>query len=233
MLTAVNDPRGHADVPVAARHRGVGARLSGSPLILAACISASLLLAACQTSPSVAPSLAAATVLPSAAVPTLAPSVLPPTAPATEPPIDVVTPPPSVATGGTTCTIGDLKASHGLVEGATGSRIAEVLLVSNTACSVDAFPALGLRDGAGAALVGGASAGPGRIDLTPAVAYSSNVRLSNWCADEPSFPLTLEIVIDGQELVVDGGSFPEDGDLPPCNGDGGPILEGTAWVATP
>ncbi|HUQ42967.1 MAG TPA: hypothetical protein VM451_00950 [Candidatus Limnocylindria bacterium] len=221
----MTDRKGHAGVPVAARHRGVRRWLPAIPLLLVS----ALLLAACQTSPSAPPTGGAPTLLPTAPVATLAPSVTPPTAP----PIDVVTPAPTAATGAAACTVTDLKASHGLVEGATGSRIAEVLLVSNRACSVDAFPALGLRDSAGAALVGGASAGPGRIELKPAVAYSSNVRISNWCADEPSFPLTLGIVIDGQEVVVEGGSFPETGDLPPCNGDGGPILEGTAWVATP
>ena len=186
-----------------------------------------LLLIGCQPSPSVAPTGVAPTGPSSAGIPTLDPSVVA----ATAPPTDLTTPAPSAVAGAPACTPVDLKASHGLVEGATGSRITEVLLVSNRGCSVDAFPALGLRDSAGAALVGGTSGGPGRIELTPAVAYSSNVRLANWCADEPSFPLTLEIVIDGQQLVVEGSSFPEDGDLPPCNGDGGPILEGSAWAA--
>jgi hypothetical protein len=187
-----------------------------------------LLLLGCQPVASVAPSSVAPTPAPTVAT-TAAASVAASVA-STEAP---TAPAPSAVAGAPTCSTADLKASHGLVEGAAGSRIAEVLLVSNAACSVDAFPALGLRDSAGAALVGGASQGPGRIDLTPGVAYSSNVRLSNWCADVPSFPLSLEVVIDGQELVVTGSSFPEDGDLPPCNGDGGPILEGTAWVAAP
>ncbi len=119
------------------------------------------------------------------------------------------------------------------MEGAAGSRITEVVLVSAVACSIDAFPALGLRDATDAALVGAPSSGPGRIDLVAGTAYTSNVRLANWCAAQPAFPLTLEIVLSGAELAVTGTSFPDEGDLPPCNGSGGPILEGTAWTATP
>jgi hypothetical protein len=128
------------------------------------------------------------------------------------------------------CLLADLKASHGLIEGAAGSRLTEVVLVAAETCSVDAFPAFRLRDASGAGLVGGTSAGPGAIDLVPGVAYTSEARVANWCAPEPAFPLALEIVLGEQELAVTGGSFPEEGDLPPCSGDGAPILEGTAWT---
>jgi hypothetical protein len=131
------------------------------------------------------------------------------------------------------CAPADLKASHGLVEGAAGSRLTDVVLVSAIACSVDAYPALGLRDAGGAIVVGAPAAGPGRIDLQPGVGYESVIRIANWCAADPAFPLALEIVHEGQELPVTGSSFPEEGNLPPCNGGGGPILEGGAWLATP
>jgi hypothetical protein len=107
------------------------------------------------------------------------------------------------------------------------------VLVSAATCSVDAFPALRLRDAAGAGLVGGTSAGPGAIDLVPGVAYTSEVRLANWCAPAPSFPLALAVVLGEDELAVTGDSFPEEGDLPPCSGDGAPILEATGWAPTP
>lgn len=131
------------------------------------------------------------------------------------------------------CLLADLKASHGLVEGAAGSVLTEVVLVSATTCSVDAFPALALRDVTGDALVGAPSAGPGAIDLVAGVAYKSEVRLANWCAPEPEFPVSLEIVMGSEELDVTGTSFPDDGDLPPCNGEGGPVLEGTGWEPAP
>lgn len=131
------------------------------------------------------------------------------------------------------CVLADLKASHGLVEGAAGSRLTEVLIVSSITCSIDAYPTLGLRDADGAALLSGPAIGLGGIDLVPGVAHVSQVRLSNWCNPEPAFPLELEVILAGTELPVTGGSFPDDGDLPPCNGDGGPILEGSAWTQQP
>ena len=167
-----------------------------------------------------------------AAIPTPSPTVtLPPTPAVT--PSPVPTPLVTTSAGTPACAVADLKATHGLVEGAAGSTLTEVVLVSAVACAIDAFPALGLRDGTGAALVGAPSAGPGRLDLAAGAAYSSQVRLANWCAPEPVFPLTLEIVLGDAALAVTGTSFPEEGGLPPCNGSGGPILEGTAWTASP
>jgi hypothetical protein len=187
--------------------------------------SAALLLAAtalaCAPAPSAAPATSA-TAGPEGSGPV-----------ATGPPTSAE-PEPTVLDTGTAgtppCLLADLKASHGLVEGAAGSRLTEVVLVSATTCSVDAFPAFRLRDASGAGLVGGTSAGPGAIDLVPGVAYTTEVRIANWCAPEPSFPLALEVVLGEQELPVTGGSFPEEGDLPPCNGDGAPILEATGWT---
>jgi hypothetical protein len=216
---AVNDRRGHASVPVAAR---ASALLAAGVLALG--------LAACQTTPSTSATyqpITAAPVTP-APSPTSAPSV----APATVAPTTAATPAPTSVAGAPACTAADLKASHGITDGAAGSLFTEVLLVSNAACSIDAFPALGLRDSTGTAILGGASGGPGRIELTPGVPYTSNVRVSNWCAEEPSFPLELELIVGSEEVAVTGGSFPEDG-VPPCNGEGGPILEGSEWVAGP
>ncbi|MGH9889058.1 MAG: hypothetical protein ACREBE_26230 [bacterium] len=145
-----------------------------------------------------------------------------------------IQPLPTVTDTGTAgtppCLLADLKASHGLIEGAAGSRDTQVVLVSASTCSVDAFPALRLRDSTGAGLISAPSASPGAIDLVPGVAYTSNVRVANWCAPNPSFPLSLSVVLGEDELAVTGGSFPEDGDLPPCNGETGPRLEGTAWT---
>lgn len=176
---------------------------------------------------------AVATVAPTPA-PTASPASPAPTATAepTATPAPLPTPAPST-TAGTACAPADLKASHGRVEGAAGSRLTTVLLTSASACSIDAFPALGLRGAGGAILVGAASSGPGRIDLAAGGVYEANVRLANWCADQPDFPLALEIVLGADELPVTGGSFPEQGDLPPCNGDGGPVLEATGWSAAP
>jgi hypothetical protein len=171
--------------------------------------------------------------------PTIAPASgasVAPTAGATTPAVTLAPLPTALDTGsaGTPpCAVADLKASHGLVEGAVGSRLTEVLIVSAVTCSIDAYPTLGIRDADGTALLSGPAIGQGGIDLVPGVAHVSQVRLSNWCAPEPAFPLELQVRIEGGELPVTGGSFPDDGDLPPCNGDGGPVLEGSAWLQQP
>ena len=179
----------------------------------------------CSPAPSPSPTVA---ITPGVSAPSIGP--------ASAPPVTVAPLPTAVDTGsaGTPpCEVADLKASHGLVEGAAGSRLAEVVLVSAVTCSVDAYPALGLLDARGTVLLSVPSMEPGGIDLVPGVANVSQARLANWCAPEPAFPLTLVVIIDGDELEVTGGSFPDEGDLPPCNGDGGPILEGSAWTQQP
>ena len=143
------------------------------------------------------------------------------------------TPAASAASGAVACTAADLKASHDLVEGTAGSRLTTVLIVAASPCSVDLFPALGLRDANGTELVGSASGGPGRLDLDPNVSYTSGVRLANWCSPEPAFPLSLVVRIGAEEVGVTGSSFPDEGDMPPCNGGGGPVLEAGQWEAAP
>lgn len=181
------------------------------------------LLAACgSTTPTAVPNLTTG--------PTIGPATAPPVASA---PIASITPPSTAGAFAPPCAAADLKASHGLVEGAAGSVLFEVVLVAAAACSVDAFPTLGIRDAGGAAIVGGVAAGGGRIDLSPGGSYTSVVRISNWCIADPAFPLTLEIRLRAGELAVSGPLFEDDGGLPPCNGEGGANLEAQAWTAGP
>jgi len=174
-----------------------------------------------------------------AATPTVAPSVAPTTivtpAPiATAPPATVLPTPAETRLSSTqACSASSLKASHDLVEGAAGSRITTVLLETVVPCSIDLYPALGLRDANGTELVGGAAGGAGRIDIGPNVSYTTAVRFANWCNPDPRFPLSLVILIGAEELEVTGSSFPDEGEMPPCNGGGGPVLEAGAWEATP
>jgi hypothetical protein len=174
-----------------------------------------------------------------APTPTLVPNVTtgPTIGPATDGPSasepSATTAAPSTAAGAPPCAAADLKASHGLIEGAAGSALFEVVLVAANACSVDAFPTLGIRDASGGAIVGGVAGGSGRIDLAPQSSYSSAVRLSNWCAADPAFPLTLEIRLGAEELAVTGPLFEDGSNLPPCNGEGGANLEAQAWTAGP
>ena len=196
---------------------------------LAAGLLVALALAACGTTPTVAPTATTPARAPATAAPVAtAPPSEAPTAP---PPTASSTAVPSGAAGAPPCTAADLKATHGLVEGAAGSRLTEVLLVTSVACSIDATPTLGLRDASGTAIVGGVATGAGRVELQPEQAYRSAVRFANWCNPEPEFPLELTIRLGGEELPVGGGSFPdEESGMPPCNGEVvAPTLEGDAW----
>src|SRR6185295_2615935 len=150
-----------------------------------------------------------------------------------EPPTQPATPVPSAVTGGVACTAADLKASHDLVEGGAGSRFTNVVLVTASKCSIDAHPAMGLRDAHGAVLVGSVAGGAGRINLDPNVSYSSAIRFDNWCNPEPAYPVALVIRIGADEVGVSGSSFPGEGDMPPCNGPGSPTLQAGAWEAAP
>ena len=183
--------------------------------------------AACSPSPVALPSA------PSIATQSSAPTVLPSSAATVAPATERVTAPPGTGSGGAAaCEPLDLKASHGLVEGAAGSTFTTVVLSPGIDCSIDLYPAFGLKDANGAVLVGGAAAGPGRIDLDSDLTYESNVQLGNWCGDTPKFPPRFELLLGGAEVEVTGSSFPEPGNLPPCNGSTqGPVLEASAWAA--
>ena len=194
-----------------------------------------LLLAAalCACAP-VTPSSVPAT--PTPTPPTATPTQIPTAAP-TEPP---VTPAPTsnptatTAAGAPACEVADLKASHGLVDGAAGSVVTEIVLEAAVGCSIDAFPGLGLRDGSGALITTEAGAAtPGRFDLVGGGAYTSDAKLDNWCAPQPVFPVQLLLRIDGSELFVTGSSFPDEGDVPDCLANRGIGLEGTAWEQAP
>jgi len=190
-------------------------------LLLAGCVAVSLV--ACGPATPTASPAPAATLAPATAAPTLTPTAASTIAP---------TAAPTLAAGTTPCGVADLKASHGLVEGAAGSIITEVVLEANATCTVETSPSLGLQDKTGSALITATPAGAGSIQLAAGAAYTTEVRIANWCKPEPAFPLALVLWIDGEKLVVSGGSYPEDG-MPGCLGSGGVRLESTAWVPQP
>jgi len=138
--------------------------------------------------------------------------------------------PEDTGSGVAACVPADLKASHGIVEGTAGSRETEVVLVTAVRCALPAWPVVQLRDGLGVALVAGSSGGSGETVVQPGGSYVSAVQLSNWCGAEPAYPLTLDLLLDGESVAVSGGPFPDEGDLPPCAGGDLPILSGTAWT---
>ena len=138
------------------------------------------------------------------------------------------------APGTPPCDISALKASRGITEVDADDRTTEVVLVAADTCSVDADPTLLLQDGDGNVLVAASPGGPGGIDLVGGVAYTTLLRLSNWCLGEPAYPVRIGITHAARTLLVTGDSFPDDGDLPPCvHEDADPVLTGTAWAPAP
>src|SRR5262249_21721609 len=152
---------------------------------------------------------------------TIAPTVAPTLTPATPGPVATLaaTAAPTIA-GTLPCGPADLKASHGLVDGAAGSVFTEVVLEANSTCTVDATPSIGLQDKNGTALIAVTQASGGPFELTAGSAYSTTVRLANWCGKDPTFPVSLLIWVDADKLIVGGGSFPSDG-MPGCLGGPG------------
>ena len=190
-----------------------------------------LLLAACTSTPS--PSASAVPVSPSPA-PSAAPSLTATATPTSVPPSPSAAPAASQVAGASQCEAADLKASHGLVEGGAGSVFTTVVLVASVPCSIDLWPAFGLKDGSGNVLVNAVSGGPGRIDLDPELSYQSNVRMANWCGNDPAFPLTFELLTGGSTVKVTGGSFPEEGALPQCSGENaGKTFDAQPWEVVP
>lgn len=152
--------------------------------------------------------------------------------PESEPPEPTDTDPGSPGTP--PCLLAELKASRGITEVDADDRVTEVLLKAAGTCSVDAFPTLLLRDADGKTLVTGTAGGTGGIDLVGGVAYTSQVRLSNWCLGEPALPVRIGIRQGDDTLFVTGDSFPDEGDPPPCaHDDAPPVLTGTAWAPMP
>jgi hypothetical protein len=178
------------------------------------------------------PATPTASPVPVPAAPTDTPAATLTPATPTPAPTAAPTAPVTAAPGTTPCGVGDLKASHGLVDGAAGSIYTDVVLEANADCTVETSPSLGLQDKNGAALITATPAGPGSIQLVAGDAYTSQIRIANWCHPEPTFPLALVLWIDGDKLVVTGGSFP-DGGMPGCLGTGGAQLESTAWAVSP
>lgn len=176
-----------------------------------------------------------ATLTPTPTATSVPSTVSPPTAAPTATPADATaSPEPTVIDTGSPgtppCAIEDLKASRGITEVDGDDRTTEVILVAAGTCSVNAWPTLLLEDAASTILVAANAGGTGGIDLVPGVAYTSTVRLSNWCLGEPSSPVKIGILQGIGTLLVTGDSFPDDGDLPPCvHQDADPVLSGTAW----
>jgi hypothetical protein len=203
------------------------AAVSRRAALAAAGLLAGALVAACGPGPTAAPPSERP---PSERPPSLVPTASPAPTPGATASESPTASPEDTGSGVAACVPADLKASHGIVEGTAGSRETEVVLVTAVRCALPAWPDVQLRDGLGVALVAGSSGGSGETVVQPGGSYVSAVQLSNWCGAEPAYPLTLDLLLDGESVAVSGGPFADEGDLPPCAGGDLPILSGTAWT---
>jgi hypothetical protein len=196
--------------------------------VLAVAVVGGAVLGACgQSTSSVAPTTI--TTIPPIAAPTQAPTPAPTVA--TAPPTPAPSATDNASPGTPPCAVEDMKASRGITVIDADDRVTEVVLVAAGTCSVDAYPTLLLEDADQNILIAANAAGAGGIDLVEGVAYTSQVRLANWCLGEPAFPVSIGILQGIQTLLVTGDSFPDEGDLPPCvHEDADPVLSGTAWT---
>lgn len=200
-------------------------------LVLAVLLAAGAGLAACDALPATPfPSLPPATPAPTATeIATPEPTMVPPESLEPEP-----TDTDTGSAGTPPCAGDELKASRGITAVDGDERVTEVVLVAAETCSIDAWPTLLLEDGRDKVLVVANATGAGGIDLVGGVAYTSEVRLSNWCLGEPSYPVSIGIVEGVATVLVTGDSFPDEGDLPAClHQDADPVLSGTAWAPSP
>ena len=194
-----------------------------------------LLLAACgprPPAPTSTPTASEPSASGSAPTPTPLDAVPSPTPAAEAPtatPVAAASEPPLSAAW---CTDEDLAVSHGLVEGAAGSRFTTVTLTVEGAsdCALANPPAYELRDANGNTIALARTGPIEAIVVSPGTVAASDVQLANWC-QEAAQPFGLFLLVEGEAaILVGGGPFPEAGELPNCIGPGDVNFAGGAWA---
>lgn len=184
-------------------------------LAVAAVLLATVAVGCVAPAPTSAPkaSLVAATASP-------APPSLPPTAPP-------VSPTPTPIPGTAACNPAQLVAKVVSWEGAAGSRIGDVELLSQAtvACTIPTVATPNLVDGSGAILIAGPPpTGGGLAVLAPNAVFRTEVKTSNYCGAAPTAPVTVSFVFPsgGGTIAATPVSPTDAGGIPPCNGPGSP-----------
>jgi hypothetical protein len=115
--------------------------------------------------------------------------------------------------------------------GAAGSRGTNVLLrgvTSLAGCRIDGTASLTLRDSHGETVLSGVSA-PSHQSVTAGMVLEIGISWSNWCGDDLAAPLTMSLMLPGDDTTVP--LVPAAGNevaIPPCNGEGqASVLNGT------
>ena len=161
--------------------------------------------------------------------PTTAPTASPVAATASPVPASapVVSPTPTPIPGTIACDPAQLAASIVSWEGAAGSRIGDVELVSHAtaACTISTLATPNLIDGAGATLIPGQPPSGGAVAMiAPNAVYRTEVKTSNYCGAAPTPPVSVSFVFPsgGGTVAAAPVSATDTGGIPPCNGPGGP-----------
>jgi hypothetical protein len=183
-------------------------RRIGRPMIRVAGVGLALLLAACSSAGTAAPS----------AIPTVSPSPIPSAAAS-----------PSVAATAGPCDPAKLAARITLWEGAAGSRIAHVELTNagSAACLLPGTARPQLVDGKGSVLIDGAapaSPSPAASAPTATLALAAGgvvktlVRAGNYCGPAATAPVSPAFVLASGGRFVATPVSPTDAGVPPCLG---------------
>jgi hypothetical protein len=209
-------------------------RLHSTALRLLTVTIVALGLAACgTTTPSVSPaSSLAATSVPSAAVtPTSPPTAAVPSAVATPVATAAATPVASAAAG--PCKTLEVIATAGPINGAAGSREADITVKSAGAgsCRLPTIPVIAVVDSSNRELLRSklptTDEGP---MLTSKRAEAFSFLMSNWCDQTATFPFRFELELAGGSAPIAGLTMTAD-DVPPCNGPGQPASISTnGWT---
>ncbi len=172
-----------------------------------------VLLAACNNSPSPSPS----------------PSPIASPAPSSSASPSTGAPSPSSLAA---CGAADVRATGGPWGGAAGSRGSDIVVqsVATAPCVLPAGPAVALLDARGAVLVSTQARAGSGPSLAPGGTIGFSVLFGNWCAQDVQLPLHLRLALAADAVDIGNLVVSSADDLPPCNGPGlPPSLSATDW----
>ena len=144
---------------------------------------------------------------------------------------------PSATPAGTSavvaCTPADIVATAGPLEGAAGSRGADIAVGASGAatCQLPTSPVVALADPSGKVLLNShLPVGADGPVLSASASFSFSFSFSNWCDQSAALPFDVLLALASGSVKIPGLSLAS-ADLPPCNGPGQPaVLSTTEWL---
>lgn len=179
--------------------------------VVAAIVFSSLLVAACNNTPSPSP---AASPSASATVPAAPSSAAPSSSPAAA------------------CAAADIHATGGPWGGAAGSRGSDIVVANQgtAPCLLPAGPSIALLDAGGSVLLSTPARAGSGPSLAPGGTIGFSLLVGNWCDQGVALPIRFRLALAGDVVDIAGLAAASIDDLPPCNGPGEPpSLSTTDW----